>query len=481
MLYKGLRGSAYSLSSNPLGSGGEGKIYEIISQPNLVAKLYTARPSITDEKLYYMVKLSMSMNCEHLAWPQDLLIKDGCMTGFVMRKFSNTRMLSDMLPEKEFDWLKRVCVAINLCDVVREVHNLRQCIGDMNPNNFGINMGNGHVCAFDVDSFHLKSENGQWYPCTVGIAEYYPPELQRLTMSGRSLRELSPESSFTKQSDLFALAVLIFQLLFNGYHPFAARRLSRRDSSVSMPSRAKNILNQSSPWFNPPSGITIPIGAPQLSIVPAYITKLFQQAFFTNDRPDAVCWQQSLNRLLSEINVNKAKWGPKEQPGQSYKDSSRATSPPTKPASAAPKPQPVPKPAPAAPKPRPVPKSASTPANSKAPSQELQAHEWCYLIALLSLPLADKLGLVQPDVFCGLCAIGLFLRWILVEKGKRTINGILLGAFILIDIGSLIDLCDRSIISGQEELVIILLFPLAVTICGLYDRHQYKSQTQRPK
>lgn len=226
--YKALIKNGYELEPSPIRCGGEGSIFLVQGNSSIAAKVYS-HGNAPKEKLYQMLKMPLAQKSDYIAWPQDILFNQtGTPAGFIMKRFSYTKSLAEMLSDTSFQWKKRICVAANLCDVVHEIHQVGQCIGDMNPSNFGVDTRNGHVCAFDADSFHLHDTHGQWYPCVVGIADYWPPELQRLTINGAELRSLPPARTFSQSSDQFALAVLIFQLLFSGYHPFAGETVRNR-------------------------------------------------------------------------------------------------------------------------------------------------------------------------------------------------------------------------------------------------------------
>ena len=186
--YKALIKNGYELEPSPIRCGGEGSIFLVQGNSSIAAKVYS-HGNAPKEKLYQMLKMPLAQKSDYIAWPQDILFNQtGTPAGFIMKRFSYTKSLAEMLSDTSFQWKKRICVAANLCDVVHEIHQVGQCIGDMNPSNFGVDTRNGHVCAFDADSFHLHDTHGQWYPCVVGIADYWPPELQRLTINGAELR-----------------------------------------------------------------------------------------------------------------------------------------------------------------------------------------------------------------------------------------------------------------------------------------------------
>lgn len=306
MYYRAQRASGYQLSDKPMAAGGEGSVYDVINRPELVAKIYHADTlrsrSGLGEKLKAMVDFEEARNSQYLAWPQDVLLDEaGSACGFVMTRFRESQDLIELLSVIDLDWQKRLIIAHNLCDVVREIHSLEQVIGDMNPKNFGVDPDRLTVVSFDVDSFHFRSKSGILYPCVAGIDEYYAPEIQKQIIGNVDMRTLDPNQTFTRETDLFALGLLIFALLFRGYHPFTARRKVNYGSSTVVHRQVTNILNRVSPYFNPAPGTTIPVGAPPLDIVPLQMQEMFRQAFLSDTRPSAADWQKEILKVANAL------------------------------------------------------------------------------------------------------------------------------------------------------------------------------------
>ena len=296
----------YRLAEPAIAGGGEGNIYSIVGDPGQVAKVYLHPERVEQDKLRFMVMETHGYYGQlinsAIAWPLDALMDgEGQILGFVMKKCPGVTKLAEVLPDNSIDWGKKVIIAWNLCEIVQDVEKMNQCIGDMNPSNFGVDLKSGKVYAFDADSFHFRASTGRLYPCCVGIAEYYAPELQRQITRGQDMRTLDPEHTFSQQTDRFALAVLLFQLLFAGYHPFSARRLEKYGSSTVVHRQSTNILNKVCAYFNPMPGTGIPKGAPQISIIPTEMQEMFRRAFLTEDRPSATEWQGALSDLLRHL------------------------------------------------------------------------------------------------------------------------------------------------------------------------------------
>ena len=303
-------GAKWEIEDEAFKKGGEGEIHRVVGRQDLVAKIYRdgLLTPIRQEKLAYMASLYTADALRQMAWPQEVFRDPyGNVKGFLMRRFDATEDMADLLDgtgssmKSPIDWRKRVVVALNLSYLVNEIHTMGQAIGDMNPKNFGVNMNTGFVCAFDTDSFHIcNRQTNTWYPCIVLDEHYIAPELQERLQQGARVDSFRPQDTFTVQTDRFALAVLIFQLLFLGVHPFTAARVQNRGSSVVIHRRESNIYERMCPFFNPVPGVTIPVYAPPLTIVPPAMRQMFKKAFLENDRPSAREWAEALSQLLME-------------------------------------------------------------------------------------------------------------------------------------------------------------------------------------
>jgi DNA-binding helix-hairpin-helix protein with protein kinase domain len=161
----------------------------------------------------------------------------------------------------------------------------------------------GLVVFVDTDSYQIKDGNNV-YRCNVGNSEYLASEIHTklCTVSRLSTCALS---TFTIETDNFALAVIIFELLMNGVHPFSCRVLPSQDS-VEIPSPTTNILNGQCAFFQNVSGITIPAYAPSIDMLPNYMKELFKRAFVdghTNPfaRPSPEEWYMALDKLQGSL------------------------------------------------------------------------------------------------------------------------------------------------------------------------------------
>ncbi|MBO3463147.1 tetratricopeptide repeat protein [Aetokthonos hydrillicola Thurmond2011] len=210
-----------------LGRGGEACIYTVATDPDLVAKVYH-KPTVEQaHKLEVMIAHppeNPTANLGHIsiAWPIELLRSaEGSdrVVGFLMPRiqgmrpsidFYNPRTRRQNCPLFNYQYLVRA--ARNLAAAFASLHASGYCVGDVNESNILVS-DTALVTVVDTDSFQVRDPNSNFvYRCPVGKPEFTPPELQNKTFA---------ECERTVTHDLFGLAVLIFQFLMEGTHPFS--------------------------------------------------------------------------------------------------------------------------------------------------------------------------------------------------------------------------------------------------------------------
>ncbi|WP_445635008.1 Protein kinase domain-containing protein [Nostoc sp. DSM 114161] len=210
-----------------LGRGGEACVYAVPSDGNLVAKIYHKPTSAHTEKLQAMLanppeNPTASLGHISIAWPEDLLhAVDGSngILGFLMPRIQGMRPIIDFYNPRTrrqhcplFNYQYLLRTARNLAAAFAALHASGYCIGDVNESNILVS-DTALVTLIDTDSFQVRNPDTDLvYRCAVGKPEFTPPELQNKTFAEHD-REIS--------HDLFGLAVLVFQLLMEGTHPFS--------------------------------------------------------------------------------------------------------------------------------------------------------------------------------------------------------------------------------------------------------------------
>ena len=320
MIFKGKSGTSYKIIEPAIGKGGEGSIYKIDGMPNFVLKEFidSKRTEEREKKLLTMVASSVSNKImEHVTWPKDVVYKNGRFAGYVMPKINNNKNLNTMYKPMHFNkkkiYINKIKIACNICVAINSIHETGQVCGDLNPNNITVNPDKGLVTLVDTDSYHITDKNrNRVYRCEVGMPNYLAPEIHEKMKKYKRL-DIALLPTFTRQTDLFALAVHIFALLMNGCHPFVnAVDLSQNYASVAVPQPIENICNGFFPFYMNKSGLTIPKYAPKFDQLPEKIRKLFIRAFVDGHknpqvRPDAVEWFNALEWYGKSISDNKLK------------------------------------------------------------------------------------------------------------------------------------------------------------------------------
>jgi DNA-binding helix-hairpin-helix protein with protein kinase domain len=190
------------------------------------------------------------------------------------------------------DWRFLVRAAKNLAAAFCVIHKYGYVIGDVNEGNILVNE-TACVRLIDCDSFQVRSKDCLYY-CEVGVAHFTPPELQK-SEHYRLER--------TANQDNFGLAVLIFQLLFLGRHPYAGVYSGKEDMPIE-----KAIAEFRFPYGRnarqrlmapPPNSVG-------LGVVPDRIALLFEQAFAEAGmrdcgRPSAEEWWDALDPFESRL------------------------------------------------------------------------------------------------------------------------------------------------------------------------------------
>ena len=190
-------------------------------------------------------------------------------------------------------WDFQVRAARNLAASFDEIHKVGALVGDVNQSSAFVS-AQALVKLIDCDSFQIRP-NGKAYLCEVGVPHYISPELQ-----GKPLRGLTR----TENHDRFGLAVLIYQLLFVGRHPYAGVYSGTGDPSFDQLIAEYRFAHgpAAHTWgMKPPSNIPI------FSDIPGALAILFRRAFERGSengtRPKPVEWMNALQALESSIAV----------------------------------------------------------------------------------------------------------------------------------------------------------------------------------
>ena len=278
-----------------IGSGGEGTVF-FCEDFAAVAKIY--HEPITEEKAEKLRWMAANGNDRLLkvaAWVVDVLMDapDGKVVGFLMPsvKAKEIHELYSLKSRRvyfpEATWHFLVHTAVNVARAFYNLHRDSHVMGDVNHGNCVV-LADGTVKLIDCDSYSIKTDKMR-YSCEVGVATHLAPELQ-----GANLSEVEREN----KHDNFGLAVIIFQLLFLGRHPFAGNYLGGEDKSIEDCIREYRFAYGDNAAIK---NVKQPPGTLPLHAVSPRIALMFERAFLTEDRPEPREWIEALEDLSSNL------------------------------------------------------------------------------------------------------------------------------------------------------------------------------------
>ena len=214
-----------------LGKGAEGEVWSVQDHPSLALKLFHGldMSQATQHKLTILIA-NQPENIKtaeyRLAWPMELVTvgKSSTTPGYIMPRLAPERHLeigaylnisrrNRRLQQRRtgYTFLHLLTLAHNLARMTADLHEQGHIIGDLSSRNVRAS-DRCQIALIDIDSIQtVDRSSGQIYRCPVGTPEYSPPERQDVAFD---------TVERTIDDDRFALAVMIYQLLFQGRHPF---------------------------------------------------------------------------------------------------------------------------------------------------------------------------------------------------------------------------------------------------------------------
>ncbi|OEZ54090.1 hypothetical protein JAB5_09000 [Janthinobacterium sp. HH103] len=283
-------------------SGGAGSVYLLPGAPAQVAKLYHPHldRAANRRKLEAMLELSPELPDQvengkryvQIAWPQAAVFDgQGGFAGFVMPllDMAQTAELEQIMQERQARAAglptglgPKLTLAANLAAVLDALHQQQHYVVDLKPVNLRFYRDSLYIAMLDCDGFSIQG-HAERFPAEQFTADYLAPEFQRKGM---------PAGTEMAQ-DRFALAVVIFQLLNFGIHPYSGRP-GNAQAPTDIPGRirdgyyaygAKRHKNMAP---NATSGH---------ALMPPELRAMFDRAFSqspNSQRPSAADWAQLL-------------------------------------------------------------------------------------------------------------------------------------------------------------------------------------------
>ena len=299
--FTGVMGSGSHRFTHFIAAGGEGQVFGLSSRDAfgdpMAGKIYgTALTREKAKKLQFMIRKATPDLRAVAAWPVDILASPrNELIGFTMPLVAGAVPLHLLLTPKTrlavmpgLSYTHMVQIAENLARAVASLHEAGVVIGDINGQNFLVR-NNGTVLVIDCDSMQVGNR-ADW-ASGVGVEDYIAPELQGKTLTGLVR---------SSHHDTFALAVLLFELLVIGRHPFGGHPQLMIGDAIR---QHAHILSN-----NPPKPSIFDItGLGPADLLSPTLIKNFQVAFGSSSRPSANEWARALmehRRMLAPCSAN---------------------------------------------------------------------------------------------------------------------------------------------------------------------------------
>ncbi|MFM2310560.1 MAG: hypothetical protein RLY87_2682 [Chloroflexota bacterium] len=291
-------------TTKKLGEGGEGAVFDVHGHPNLVAKIYHPH-RINASLAAKVVAMTQNppedatrkpLNHVSIAWPMEVLYSGKQFVGYIMPKLKKSDDLYDLLQPQQrakqhgsLNHRHLYRTARNLAIAIDAIHRKGYVLGDVNFKNALFN-DDALITIVDCDSMQVTDSAGVVHRCLVGVPEYTPADLQGVDFS---------RVNRTPNHDAFGLAILIFQILMQGFHPFAGRPKPGvpdvEQAHIYCISKGIFPYLAGQPYEPPPA-------APSMLCLPVLIQQQFERAFTQpHARPTPKDWANVLAMVETRL------------------------------------------------------------------------------------------------------------------------------------------------------------------------------------
>ncbi len=183
----------------------------------------------------------------------------------------------------------KLAIAKNLASAVADLHKDKHYFIDLKPQNIRVAKGTHAVSLLDCDGFSITGKDGSRFPAELISTDYIAPEVTNKNESPKNLGEAQ---------DLYALAVILFQLLNHGTHPFQGIIRNNLKANTNDEKAARGYY----PHGLKPHSYIDPRQQSVHSTFLDSTRKLFDEAFVGNasSRPKASVWVKHFDEILKK-------------------------------------------------------------------------------------------------------------------------------------------------------------------------------------
>lgn len=272
------------VGTTALGRGGEGSVYPVTSHNvsgllpagELVAKIYHD-PAEGNREGKVRAMVSNPPHNDSLAWPLGVVYDDKKFIGYVMVKLDTSKyqpwvVLADSGQRKkqapDFDVRYAITASTNLAVAMKSIHDAGHCVGDVNESNILV-ASDASVMLVDTDSAQIVNSDGTVFPCFVGKPEYTAAEISHGKLK---------DNPRTPATDVFAYAVVVYQMLTGGAHPTDASYTG----SGNAPTTLEKIRNGWYPGITSIPAELSPVARVPINGIPVIFRKIFARCLSTD-------------------------------------------------------------------------------------------------------------------------------------------------------------------------------------------------------
>lgn len=288
-----------------IGSGAVSDVHRlrVPGHPDIAVKLYKDPASVDWERIRRLVELGERLGRlgidepAGIAFPRAVVHRGHVPVGICLPLFPQPENISldswteapllKRLGENLDNLTIKMTIVANLAEAIGHLHAHDIAVVDLKPANILVDTRTMRLAILDTDSFGFIDEAGRKFLPTHVSAGYIDPR----GYSG----ELDVGSLWQDQ-DLYALAVIAFQLLNNGVHPYQCAATGGDELPPTNDEKAKAALYAYG--FSPREGIA-PVAVSVHATWPAGIRQLFDRAFIPGKaRPSAAEWRAEIRGIL---------------------------------------------------------------------------------------------------------------------------------------------------------------------------------------
>jgi hypothetical protein len=302
-----------------VGRGGVADVYlhDLGTIGKFALKIYRNQTSVNWDKISYQVSNPfeglhsvIDPQIPKLAWPLSIIKSEGKNCGVVMPyvdrqdfitldNWVEFHLLQKLKPEND-SLGRRILLLANLADLLTKLHKSYHSVIDLKPSNILVFHRTGDICLIDCDSFRIKEKKGKVFPGTHVSPGYILPEACGDKLDIPKLRE---------KQDRYAYAVIAFQVLNYGIHPFQGILSSSIKNIETNDQKAKEGLYAYGRQKHP---LIIPLSQSVHATWPEELREHFDAAFLRERvTPKASDWAGYFREILYSKSLSRCEAHPK--------------------------------------------------------------------------------------------------------------------------------------------------------------------------